>query len=45
MKINEQKVKSFIDYFSYCFIMFTLIIFFMAFVKTDHKGEAYIGTF
>ena len=25
--------------------MFTLIIFFMAFVKTDHKGEAYIGNF
>ncbi|MCR4792679.1 MAG: HD domain-containing protein [Lachnospiraceae bacterium] len=44
-KINEKKLKSFIDYFSYCFIMFTVIIFFMAFVRTDHKGEAYIGSF
>ena len=25
--------------------MFALIIFFMAFVKTDHRGEAYIGSF
>ncbi len=25
--------------------MFTVMIFFMAFVKTDHKGEAYIGAF
>ena len=45
MKIDQNKLKSCIDYFSYCFIMFAMIIFIMAFFKSDQSGEAYIGSF
>ncbi len=43
--LKRFKPKRFIDYFSYCFIMFTAIIFLMAFFDNGEKGEAYTGDF
>ncbi len=43
--LKRFKPKRFVDYFSYCFIMFTAIIFLMAFFENDEKGEAYTGNF
>ncbi len=45
MKRHRSKFKKFIDYFSYCFIMFTAIVFIMAFFGNGQPGEAYIGDF
>ena len=43
--LKRFKPKRFIDYFSYCFIMFTAIIFLMAFFENGDDGEAYTGDF
>ncbi len=45
MRRHRTKFKKFIDYFSYCFIMFTAIVFIMAFFGNGQPGEAYIGDF
>lgn len=45
MKRHRSKLKKFIDYFSYCFIMFTAIVFIMAIFGNGQPGEAYIGDF
>ncbi len=42
---TRTNLKKFIDYFSYCFIMFTAIIFMISFIKNDEPGEAYTGNF
>ena len=43
--LNLKKLKSFIDYFSYCIVMFAIIVFVFAFIKSDEPGEAYTGSF
>ena len=43
--LKRFKPKRFVDYFSYCFIMFTAIIFLMAFFDNGENGEAYTGNF
>ncbi len=45
MRKHRSKFKKFIDYFSYCFIMFTAIVFIMAIFGNGQEGEAYIGDF
>ena len=45
MKQQRSRFKKFIDYFSYCFIMFTAIVFIMAIFGNGQPGEAYIGNF
>lgn len=45
MKQHRSKFKKFIDYFSYCFIMFTAIVFIMAIFGNGQPGEAFIGDF
>ena len=45
MRQHRNKYKKIIDYFSYCFIMFTAIVFIMGFFGNGQPGEAYTGDF